>query len=697
MKFSGYYRDGAIVQRNAPVTVRGYAAASAAVKCVLSGGNIRAEKRTETDGKGRFEVVFDAVSDVESAFVLSAEAGGEKISARIRFGDVYLTLGQSNVSYSLSSTEDCGEWVRRAAEAEISVLDLPEPPYFSTEEVTRPALPLEDFCREYSWTSGKEEKIAGISALTVQTAALVSERKKMPVGAVHASMGGLSIEAYLKHETAESDKELVGFLEKVGRYNPVETYNTAGLRNFTQLSGVWNEKIAPLKGISFAGIVWYLGESSAFDFEFARFYLRELKMLLGQLRAWFGNIPFAAVHIAPEYYPYGDRYGYLYICEALTRLQETEENVFTVPVYDIDPRWLKTDGELYYHPIHPVNKAPVAKRIADIFGGGRRRYPRISKVEYLEGKAVCTVSDAGASGVSDGLKKGEILGFTLAGKDGKYYPARAAAVASDRIEAVSPDVKEPCMLTYAFMQYQDFCNGRATDGAPLLPFRSVYESVTKGYCFPPAYTTDGALRVYENCFGWQAGTCRLVPVWRSGEIYGAENAEIGAEITAEGKAVVCTAEPTAESFFLFGISPALCLSGHKHHLADYKYLNFRLKSDKEAQFLGVVARSADGEVFRFDLMNGEAKEYDSLPLGYEFEDFSVCLETGIRGDLAALEFSEEQRKNFVQAEFLFRAKGPVKVWLRAVTLSDLNRSRRRETAAERVEARGDTQLPEAGS
>ena len=289
MKFSGYYRDGAIVQRNAPVTVRGYAAASAAVKCVLSGGNIRAEKRTETDGKGRFEVVFDAVSDVETAFVLSAEAGGEKISARIRFGDVYLTLGQSNVSYSLSSTEDCGEWVRRAAEAEISVLDLPEPPYFSTEEVTRPALPLEDFCREYSWTSGKEEKIAGISALTVQTAALVSERKKMPVGAVHASMGGLSIEAYLKHETAEADKELVGFLKKVGRYNPVETYNTAGLRNFTQLSGVWNEKIAPLKGISFAGIVWYLGESSAFDFEFARFYLRELKMLLGQLRTWFGN------------------------------------------------------------------------------------------------------------------------------------------------------------------------------------------------------------------------------------------------------------------------------------------------------------------------------------------------------------------------------------------------------------------------
>ena len=161
--------------------------------------------------------------------------------------------------------------------------------------------------------------------------------------------------------------------------------------------------------------------------------------------------------------------------------------------------------------------------------------------------------------------------------------------------------------------------------------------------------------------------------------------------------MVCTAEPTAESFFLFGISPALCLSGHKHHLADYKYLNFRLKSDKEARFLGVVARSADGEVFRFDLMNGEAKEYDSLPLGCEFEDFSVCLETGVRGDLAALEFSEEQRKNFVQAEFLFRAKGPVKVWLRAVTLSDLNRSRRRETAAERVEACGDTQLPEAGS
>lgn len=166
-------------------------------------------------------------------------------------------------------------------------------------------------------------------------------------------------------------------------------------------------------------------------------------------------------------------------------------------------------------------------------------------------------------------------------------------------------MKEPCMLTYAFMQYQDFCNGRATDGAPLLPFRSVYESVTKGYYFPPAYTTDGALRVYENCFGWQAGTCRLVPVWRSGGIYGADNAEIGAEITEEGKAVVCTAEPTAESFFLFGISPALCLSGHKHHLADYKYLNFRLKSDKEARFLG--RRRAVGGRGSFPLRSHERR------------------------------------------------------------------------------------------
>ncbi|MFQ9738636.1 MAG: hypothetical protein ACLR06_13585 [Christensenellaceae bacterium] len=69
--------------------------------------------------------------------------------------------------------------------------------------------------------------------------------------------------------------------------------------------------------------------------------------------------------------------------------------------------------------------------------------------------------------------------------------------------------------------------------------------------------------------------------------------------------------------------------------------------------MGVVARSADGEVFRFDLMNGEAKEYDSLPLGCEFEDFSVCLETGVRGIWRLWNFRKNSVKILFRRNFCF--------------------------------------------
>lgn len=106
-----------------------------------------------------------------------------------------------------------------------------------------------------------------------------------------------------------------------------------------------------MEGLRFKGIVWYLGESSAYDFEFGRFFLRELKILWREYVERFKAERFVAVHIAPEYYPYGDKYGYLYINEALTQLQEESGKVTTVPIYDIEPRWRKGDGGMYYHPI----------------------------------------------------------------------------------------------------------------------------------------------------------------------------------------------------------------------------------------------------------------------------------------------------------------------------------------------------------
>lgn len=679
MKFHGYFRDGAIVQRGVPVTVVGYAEGE--VHCRLHGEGYHVEENVVPKG-GVFRMTFPPVTDTAHEYVLSARCDGEEIAVRIRFGDVYLAAGQSNMSYSLGSVEESETWLKRASDLPVSVLELAEPPFRSLEELTRPFAPQSDLAREYTWKTGEE--LLGCSALAAIAATLLSERNHVPVGFVQTAMGGLSIEAYLRREDVERDPELVSFLKRVGRFQNKEEYNRAGERNYSQLSGVWNEKIAPLKEVPFAGVVWLLGESSAWDFPFAQMFGREMKLLIGALEETFGEIPVSLVHIAPEYYPYGDGFGYLYINEALTAAEKFGRCVVSVPVYDIEPRWLKTDGELYYHPIHPVNKAPIALRIADALCGGT--FPAIKEVHFERGKAVCILQN-----VKEGMKEGEANGFTLAGENGKYYPARAKVVAPDRIEVSSEDVPNPRALTYAFLQYQDFCNGRRKDGAPLLPYRTDREPVDDKYCFTPAYTVTGAAEVYENCFGWQVGTCRKRKVWEKGNIY--DGGDVQISVGKEG--VVCRATPNAESYFLFGISPAICLSGHKNHIADYAFWNLSLQADREAEFLGVVVRAASGEVFRFDLFDGKEK-VSALPLGKEERRVAVSLKTGERGDLAPVRFSKKLRKSFVQAEFLFRAKEPATVTLSRLSLSDTNRSvpvLRTEGAAQTSPNRADTVLP----
>lgn len=679
MKFFGYYRNGAVVQRGEPVLVKGYA--DGEVVCTLRGGAYK-EVKTVKSNNGKFAVEFSPVNDCKAEYTLSASDGKEEISIKIYFGDVYLTMGQSNMSYSLSAAEDDEEWFSRGKKTQAAFLSLGEKPYKDTAEIHRPVYPLEDLIMDYHWIPAYDEEVKNVSAISVQTGVLLAEEKGIPVGVVHTAMGGLGAEAYMTRESVENDLELKNFLQSVGRYHSVEDYNNAGARNYSQLAGLWNEKIAPLIGMKFKGLIWYLGESSAWDFTFAQVFVKQMQYIVKDLKKAFGNLPFIAISIAPEYYPYGDTYGYEYINEALLQLQQQESNVLTLPIYDIEPRWLKTDGATYYHPIHPTNKAPISQRVANALLGKREKYPEITSVEYKEGKAICRVSN-----LLEGLCEGEIFGFTIAENSGKYYPAYAKTVGKDKIEVYSPDVKKPAKLTYAFMQYQEFCNAKDKDGAPLQMYRSRLESVNEEYCFPPAYTANGKLEVYEGNFGWQAGTCHKMPVWKKGEIYNASEVNI----SAKEDCIYLQSKPTVENYSLFGISPAICLCGHKNHFSDYKYLNFQLKADGEVEFLGMLVRESNGNIFRLHLLNGEAN-VESMPVEKQFITFTCSLEQGLRGDSAPVEFDKMQRKNFVQAELLFRAREEVCVSIKNVTLSDINLSKQKKLEKKEEEQRADAQL-----
>jgi len=680
LRLFGYFKDGAIIQRGRPITVKGWCEKGCV--CTLSGPDFMWGKNCEPDESGMFTLQFPPITDTENTFEITLTQGEEKVSASVRFGDVYLTLGQSNMAYALQSTEDWQSWVDRAKDLPVAIFDMPEDAP-TPDKVMRPYEPQEDIPERFAWKFGKDVRYA--SAISAHVAILAAEKKGIPIGVVHTSMGGLSIESYIPHDLFEEMPDVKEFAVKVGRYQTKEEYNNVGFRNYTQSAGVYNEKLAPFKGFQFTAAAWYLGESSAFDLEYAQMFVKEMQLMIKGVRRLFGaDLPFVCSHIASEYYPYGDTYGYLYVNEALTAVEEVVEGVISVPVYDVEPRWLVPDGERYYHPIHPTNKAPISERIFKAFEDGKK-CPKITSVSFDGGKAVCVVE-----GADGGLRQGDYEGFTLADKKGKYFKATARSIGEDKIEVTAVGVKEATALTYAFLQYQDFCNVKDKAGNPLVPFRTKVEPVTDDYFFTPAYTVNGATEVYENTFGTVAGVAQKVPVWKQGEIYAASPVKL----LSTGEEIIVRAKPDKNKFSNFGVSPAVCLSGHKNYLDKFSYLSVDLCADKKVDFAGVVVRDVKGDTYRFNLLNGKANA-ETLPVTDDYLTYTVDLTKGVRGDSAPVKMTKAHRQQIVSVEFCFTAKttAPVQVCIKNVRLTDQNLSKKRTLEKKKVAARSDTQLP----
>ena len=118
-----------------------------------------------------------------------------------------------------------------------------------------------------------------------------------------------------------------------------------------------------------------------------------------------------------------------------------------------------------------------------------------------------------------------------------------------------------------------------------------------------------------------------------------------------------------------------------------------LSSPDTVDFLGVVARAADGDVYRF-LLHGGRNAAVSLPVGEKETLYCIDVTRGYRCDGAAVLFPLKLRRSFVQAEFLFRSKTDATVTMKNLTFTDKNRT---EPVAPRVaetSQRADTQLPD---
>jgi sialate O-acetylesterase len=234
------------------------------------------------------------------------------------------------------------------------------------------------------------------------------------------------------------------------------------------LGGLFNGMIHPLMGFGFAGAAWYQAE---FNAERSEQYRTLLPAMIGDWRRAAGReFPFLIVQL-----PHHNGWmNWAEIREAQAMTAQCLSNVGLVVTADI------CDADL-----HPKIKLPIGQRLAlqalsvaygeKIVAGGPvyrsmtvdRRTARL-KFEGVGGGLTLNTAQPGAP-KPPGLP--ELRGFTLAGSDGKFYPAKAR-IEGDTVAVWTDEVMAPVAVRYAFTNPSCDANLGNAEGLPCGSFRT---------------------------------------------------------------------------------------------------------------------------------------------------------------------------------------------------------------------------------
>jgi sialate O-acetylesterase len=224
---------------------------------------------------------------------------------------------------------------------------------------------------------------------------------------------------------------------------------------------IYNGMINPILSYTIKGVIWYQGESNAAR---ATQYRQLFPLLITDWRQKWGegNFPFyftqLANYNAADQEPGAD---WPALRDAQLSALNTPNTGMAVTI-DI--------GDA--NRIHPQNKQEVGRRLALIaraktYGEQLAYSGPLYQSQIIKGNTIELTfihADNGLVARGDTLK-----GFTVAGTDKKFYSARAAIIAKNKVRIMSTDVPHPVSVRYAWAN-NPLCNLYNGAGLPASPF-----------------------------------------------------------------------------------------------------------------------------------------------------------------------------------------------------------------------------------
>lgn len=481
------FTDHMVLQRNALVKIWGEAKSGSLVE-VRFAGQLRKIKAA----KGKWQVTLKT-GEAGGPYKLEVINGNNKVSFQdVLIGDVWLAGGQSNMEFALRRVKD--------ARTEISLADYPQIRYY---KVPRKFYPEQEISKA-SWNVCSPQTASEFSAIAYYFARNIHKELNIPIGIIQTPVGGTTAEAWTSRALLMSDKDFRPIVQHydsiVNSYGPdgyEKLYNRyvaslteyqhlsaeqkkyiakpvepMGRKNFHRPIGLSETMLSTVIPYTLKGFLFYQGESNtARGAQYRKLFpamINEWRTSWGQ-----GDIPFLFIQL-PRFET-KTRYWY-----------ELREAQYLTSVHVKNTAMVVAFDQGNPKDIHPIVKDTVGWRLSQLALGkvyGKEvvcQGPEFKKMTKTDDGSLLLYFDNAGTGLVAKDNASKLSGFTIAGRDGKFYPAEAVIVGKNQVKVKNSQVTAPVDVRYLWVNSTDM-NLFNKEGFPATSFRTdKYPLVTEG-------------------------------------------------------------------------------------------------------------------------------------------------------------------------------------------------------------------------
>lgn len=480
VKLPALFSDNMVLQQREKVALWGWAEPGETVDITASWNGKTVE--TQADAEGNWQASLKTPK-AGGPYTLTFQGNNRIELENVLLGEVWLCSGQSNMHFPVAPIEN-SNWatgVIHYAE-EIAASDYPKIRMFTVARKVADK-PQKDV--EGNWVVSSPATVGDFSAVAFFFARTLTEATGLPIGLINASWGGTPAEGWTPKEVLAEDfqsileryqqalkaypRAYVQYKEKLAEWKKATEKAGAsgekpkraprepiGPNHHKSPYKLYNAMIAPLVPYTIKGAIWYQGESNADrPYQYRKLFPAMIKSWRGD---WDRQFPFYFVQIAPH------------------RSQGPlirEAQLFTLLALPHTGMAVTTDwGDAL--DIHPRNKQVVGRRLAlwalakdygqkDIVYSGP-----IYKSMKVEDNKIRLRFEYSKEGLE--AKGGALTGFTIAGTDQKFMPAKAT-IEGDEVVVWHEAIKNPVAVRFAWKKVPapNFYNKA---GLPASPFRT---------------------------------------------------------------------------------------------------------------------------------------------------------------------------------------------------------------------------------